>query len=517
MNAKIKQKLKQLPKNPGVYLHKSQSGEIIYVGKAAVLKNRVPQYFQESRPKDNKTMALVAEIDDFDWLETESEIDALFLESELIKRYMPRYNVLLRDDRSSTYIRIDMKSVWPTVTLTRNPGDDGAEYFGPFYNGFAIKRALRYLRRIFPFLTKPRRPGQSKLDEDLGLSPKFSEGSDEYKANLRKLISYIKGNRKKIMVEIEKEMLSQAKNQNFEQAAKLRNKLSVIKSLQNKVMFGDREFLNISKDQALVDLRDLFGLGKIPARIEGFDISHMSGKEVVASMVVFVNGVSSRADYRKFKVTEKNDDAGNIYETIFRRFSQKNIASWGKPDLIFIDGGKGQVDAAIKALKERQQKIPIVGIAKRDEEIIIHKQDSQINFDKILSFVDGHEPSVRVFDEGNFYALNLHAQQKNAGGHSKNLRHNDVQNLYSDVILLFQRVRDESHRFAINYHTALKRSRTTSSSLDSVPGIGPVTRKKILKEFGSTAEVFRRPKADLIQLIGKEKAEAVWQNLGGKK
>ena len=142
MNQALQTKLKTLPRTPGVYFHKSASGEVIYVGKAAVLKNRVRQYFQDSRGRDNKTMALVAEI----------FVDALFLESEMIKRYMPRYNVLLRDDKSQMYVRIDMKSDWPTVSFTRNPADDGADYFGPFYNGFALKKALRYLRRIFPYL-----------------------------------------------------------------------------------------------------------------------------------------------------------------------------------------------------------------------------------------------------------------------------------------------------------------------------------------------------------------------------
>ncbi len=166
MNAALRTKLKTLPRSPGVYFHKSASGEVIYVGKAAVLRNRVRQYFQDSRGRDNKTMALVAEIHDTDWIETESEVDALFLESEMIKRYMPRYNVLLRDDKSQTFVRINMKSQWPVVSFTRNPADDGADYYGPFYNGFARKKALRYLRPIFPYQTHERRPGQSKLDED---------------------------------------------------------------------------------------------------------------------------------------------------------------------------------------------------------------------------------------------------------------------------------------------------------------------------------------------------------------
>ncbi|MEI6851012.1 MAG: GIY-YIG nuclease family protein, partial [Candidatus Saccharibacteria bacterium] len=155
MNKVLELKLKNLPSSSGVYFHKNKSGEIIYVGKAAVLKNRVKQYFQNSKYMDIKTKALVLEIFDTDWVETDSEIDALFLEAEMVKRYMPKYNILLRDDRSLIFIRIDMKSEWPFVSFTRSPADDGADYFGPYYNGFAVKKALRFLRRIFPYYTKP--------------------------------------------------------------------------------------------------------------------------------------------------------------------------------------------------------------------------------------------------------------------------------------------------------------------------------------------------------------------------
>ena len=151
MKTKLDEKLQNIPITAGVYFHKDSSGQIIYIGKAAVLKNRIKQYFRSSRDMDVKTKALVAEIADIDWVETDSEIDALFLEAEMVKRYMPRYNILLRDDKSLIFVRIDMKSDWPYVSFTRNPADDGAEYFGPYYNGFAVKKALRYLRRVFPY------------------------------------------------------------------------------------------------------------------------------------------------------------------------------------------------------------------------------------------------------------------------------------------------------------------------------------------------------------------------------
>ena len=502
MNIKLQEKLKTLPRSPGVYFHKSTNGEIIYIGKAAVLKNRVRQYFQDSRGKDNKTMALVSEIADTDWIEVESEVDALFLESEMVKRYMPRYNVLLRDDKSQSYVRIDMKSEWPTVTFTRNPVDDGAEYYGPFYNGFALKKAVRHLRRIFPYLSRERRPGQSRLDEDLGLSPKISDGSDAYKANLRKLISYIKGNRKALTAELERDMKSTARLHNFEAAADLRNKLHAMQELQRRVMFGDREFLDISKDQALADLTELLGLETIPARIEGYDISHMGGRNVVASMVVFSNGVSDRAEYRKFKTSEKNDDTGNIYETLLRRFSERNNKRWSAPDLLLIDGGKAQLQAAIKARNERNSTVPIIGIAKREEEIIIHKEQSQVNLALILSLQEHPVPGVGIHEENDFITVNLHIGKRNASSHSRNLRGGDAPSRYDDVIKLFQRIRDEAHRFAISYHTTLKRQSGTQNILETIPGIGPKTRAKLLKKFGSVRGIAKASDDTLIATVG---------------
>ena len=521
MNQALQAKLKTLPRTPGVYFHKSASGEVIYVGKAAVLKNRVRQYFQDSRGRDNKTMALVAEIFDTDWIETESEVDALFLESEMIKRYMPRYNVLLRDDKSQMYVRIDMKNDWPTVSFTRNPADDGADYFGPFYNGFALKKALRYLRRIFPYLTRQRRPGQSKLDEDLGLSPKISDGSDAYKAGLRKLISYIKGNRKAIAVELERDMKTAAGLHDFERAASLRNKLHAMQELQRRVMFGDKEFLDISKDKALADLAKLLGLRNIPVRIEGYDISHMNGRQVVASMVVFTNGASDRAEYRKFKVGEKNDDTGNMYEVIFRRLGERNIKSWGRPDLLLIDGGKGQLSAAIKARDERGIKLPIISIAKREEEIIIHKTGSQIDVARIEELQKSIHQDVSIHEDNDVYVVNLHPTQRNAGSHSKNLRGSAIDDGSSrdnftkssiattDIVKLFQRIRDESHRFAVSYHTALKRQNQTKNQLEKIPGIGPKTRAKLLRKFGSVKKIIEADYVELQAEVGAKKADLI--------
>ena len=511
MNKLLEAKLKTLPSSPGVYFHKSASGEIIYVGKAAILKNRVRQYFQSQRDMDVKTRALVAEIEDTDWTETESEIDALFLESEMVKRYMPRFNILLRDDKSQMYVRIDMNNEWPYVCFTRNPADDGASYFGPYYNGFAIKKALRYLRRVFPYYTKPRKAGdRADLDAHIGLSPRTDISSQEYKATLKKLIRYFEGGRKSLAKEIEKEMQQAAKLQDFETAAKLRNRLNDLRELQRKIMFGDREFLDISKDKALSDLVTLLGLPKIPARIEGYDISHMGGVNVVASMVVFSNGVSNRSEYRKFKTKiEQNNDTANMKETIHRRFSEKNISAWGMPDLVLIDGGKGQLDAAIKAMQERNVQVPVISIAKREEEILVHYANSHIDTTVLEGLLKNPGQHEYVERSGEYYVVNLHPGQLNASSHSRNLRGAPMTNAHSDVVKLFQRIRDESHRFAVSYHTVLKRQKQTASDLEEIPGIGPATRRKLIRTFGSLRALKAAAPEQIESAIGKAKADKI--------
>lgn len=487
MNKALEAKLKTLPRSPGVYFHKSKTGEIIYVGKAAVLKNRVRQYFQSMRDMDVKTRALVAEIEDTDWVETESEIDALFLEGEMVKRYMPRFNILLRDDKSQLFIRISMRDEVPYVCFTRNPADDGAEYFGPYFNGLAVRKALRYLRKVFPYYTKPPGSGRPDLDYHLGLSPGVESGkatSAEYKASLRKLIRYLKGDRATLANEIERDMKTAAKLHDFETAASLRNKLRNLKELQRRIMFGDKEFLDISKDKALGDLVELLGLKKIPSRIEGYDISHMSGTNVVASMVVFSNGVSDRANYRKFKTRlEHNNDFYNMHETLTRRLSDKNITAWGCPDLVLIDGGKGQLDAALKARREREKDtIPFIGIAKREEQIVIHHEHSGVILNKQkLEALKGYATTT-----SDFTLINLPH-----GSH---------------IVKLIQRIRDESHRFAVSYHTILKRQRQTASILEEVPGIGPTTRKKLITTFGSLRAVQAASDTDITKAIGPSKA-----------
>lgn len=498
MTSKLERKLAELPKQPGVYFHKDKAGKIIYVGKAAVLRNRVRQYFQKSRGRDPKTEALVAEIADIDWQVVDSEVEALFLEGELIRRYMPRYNILLRDDKALSYIRIDYNSGYPTVSTTRRPLDDGARYFGPYFSTIGVRQSLKLLRRIFPYATR-RIGGQKRatLHYHLGLDPGLEEGKtslEDYRANLRKLMAVIQGKRKNIEKELERDMKRASKASDFEKAAKLRNQLFALQNLNRQVVFSDKEFLDISKDHALNELVNMLSIDKFPQRIEGYDISHQQGSDVVASMVVFTNGVSNKSEYRKFKTRQnRNDDFYNMHETIKRRLAAKNIKAWGKPDLVLIDGGKGQLDAAIRARHEAGcEKIPFIGLAKREEQVVTQNKKSNVT----LNMSSIQQLGGFVTESQDFTLINL--------PHNTNL------------VKLLQRIRDESHRFAVSYHSTLKTKRQTASLLDDIPGIGPATRKKLLRAFGSMRGIAQTNEDELGKIVGPAKARTIQRHTDHK-
>lgn len=494
MTDKLAAKLKELPKTPGVYFHKNKKGDIIYIGKAAVLRNRVRQYFQKSRTRDPKTDALVAEIADVDWIELETELDALFVEAEYIRRYLPPYNILLRDDKSMSYVRINYDDPHPTVSFTRRPLDDGARYFGPYFSLYAVRRALKYLRRIFPYSTHTGVvPKRACLQYHLGLCPGLEADKtrlQDYRISLKKLIQYLKGERTAVIKQIEKEMKTAAKQHDFETAAAARNQLFALKGLTRQIVFSDREFLDMSKDEGLSGLSELLGLAEIPRRIEGYDISHMQGTDNVASMVVFVSGVPDKASYRKFKLRiPGNNDFAHMEEAIARRLNEKHRQDWGMPDLLLIDGGKGQLSAAIKARDACGVMIPMIGLAKREEEIVVHNEKSGVTVNRAML----HKLGAVVSESGEFGVILL----------PKN----------SHIVKLLQRIRDESHRFAVSYHSVLKRQRQTASLLDEIPTIGPATRKKLLKTFGSMRGLLQARDFEIEKTIGEKKAAILQQYL----
>lgn len=327
----------------------------------------------------------------------------------------------------------------------------------------------------------------------------------------------MQGGRKALAREIEKDMKVAARLHDFENAALLRNRLRDLNELQRRIMFGDKEFLDISKDHALSDLQRLLGLSGIPKRIEGFDISHMGGTNVVASMVVFSNGVSDRGEYRKFKTRiEHNNDFYNMNETILRRFGEKNIKAWGLPDLVLIDGGKGQLDAAIQARDEAAlriaetkyatliEKIPFIGLAKREEQIVAKNPVAfQVPATEKATRKDSSQVSIDG-DEIERLEGRLEATKEFV---LISLPHG------SHVVKLLQRIRDESHRFAVSYHSVLKRQKQTASALEEIPGVGPVTRKKLIRHFGSLRAITQANEAELAEVVGASKAKLVKQML----
>ena len=472
MTEQLQAKLKTLPAEPGVYFHRDAKGKIIYIGKAAVLKNRVMSYFQ-NKHRDPKTRLLVADIADTEWITVGSEVEALFLESEFIKRYKPKYNIDLKDDKNFVYIKISADE-YPVISYVRRPMDDKSRYYGPFTSSDAVRRAMRMLRKVFPYVTHQNWPGRGCLQYHLGLCPGPEEGAItpvEYRKSVRRLEMYLRGEQTKLMTSIQTDMQRASKKQDYESAARLRNQLTDLKSFGKQMVFGDTEAFDLSRDQALMGLAERLGLPGAPRRIEAYDISHLGGVDNVASMVVFTDGVPNRDDYRRFKMNlTGNDDYAHMREVIARRFGPKHATEWPKPDLLLIDGGQPQLSAALGVLDGLGLDIPAIGLAKREEEII-----RRIAVDHYESILMPHT---------------------------------------SHVLQLLQRVRDEAHRFAITYQTILRGKRQTSSLLDEIPGVGPATRKQLIRKFGSVRGVRLATADELAATIGPVKAATVREYLG---
>jgi excinuclease ABC subunit C len=483
--------LSHLPNKPGVYLHKNSTGEIIYVGKAKNLKQRVNQYWQKSTHQSSfKTALLAAESIQVDYIETLSEVDALFLESELIKRYQPKFNIELKDDKSATYVRISLQDPIPNVSFTRIPSQDGATYIGPFYSAGPVYQAMRTLRRVFPYSTHKQIPKKACIDCQMNLCPGPETDQfniKKYRSNLKKLIQVLKGERSSVAAKLTSQMNLAAKAQNFERAALLRNKLNVLNRL-SRIQLKDSEV--IGADQALTDLQKLLGLSQKPTHIEGFDISHMSGKDVVASQVVFKNGASSKVDYRNYKISvQQNNDFESMADVISRRLSQKNIKDWGLPNLILIDGGKGQLQSAQSAQTSQNQQIAMFGLAKQFEQLIVLKDDPSIK----LNLTFGAQSNRIISSEGSFWVVSF--------------------NKKDPIRMLLERIRNEAHRFAVRYHTSLKGKSVKSSELTNITGIGSKTAQKLIISFGSVARVKQASAQQLASVVGNITAKKIYQQL----
>jgi len=473
MNKNIVQKVKQLPQNPGVYIFRDQNRKVIYVGKAIKLKNRVSSYFQD-RGHDVKTRRLVAKIVDMEYLTCNSEIEALIIESELIKRYKPKYNIEWKDDKNYSYIKITNEE-YPRVFVVRDTNDASSQYFGPYIDTPALKKSLKILRKIFPFCTCSKPPNQVCLYYHLhlchGRGDKY-QSSTEYKKTINQLIKYLGGNRNKVILELTREMKAASKNQEFEQAAALRDKLNHLDNL--RFIPIEEQKRDANQDQALKSLQKILNLEKIPNRIECFDISNIYGYLPVGSMVVFSKGIPNKKDYRRFEVktVKKIDDFAMLKETIGRRLANLDSGkddSFNKvPDVIIIDGGKGQLSTIIHSYQTKYPFIKFVSLAKKYEEIFMvrNKEIEQI-------------PPI-----------------------------ND-----SSTLFLLQRIRDEAHRFAITYHRNLRSKEITTSILDSISGIGPKSKKELIKNFGTIEDIRKASITEISKIVGQRKAQRLKEEL----
>ncbi len=340
---------KNLPESPGVYLMKDARGRVLYIGKAANLRRRVASYFE--RPHDYKIDRLISQVKKIDYKKTDTAIEALILESQLIRKYKSPFNVKEKDDKSFLWVEITREK-FPRVLLSRGKGD-----FGPFTSASNIREALRIIRRIFPFSThssntigKFKRPC---FDCEIGLCPGTCIGSinrTEYLRNIKNIKLFFAGRKKQIIRLLSKEMKKVSKNLDFEKAEKLRRQIFALQHIQDVSLIGETEMRNEK-----LEMRG-------GVRIEGYDISNISGTSAVGAMVVFVGNKAANNEYRKFKIRTitKSDDVGMLKEILSRRFNNP----WQLPNLILIDGGRGQVNAAKSVLDEFGFKIPVLGIAK---------------------------------------------------------------------------------------------------------------------------------------------------------
>ncbi len=486
MNSKLKNKLKDLPTSAGVYFFYDATGKLIYVGKASILKRRVASYFHKQSNRDIKTKLLVSQIDRVDWLEANSEIEALFLEAEFIKRHQPIYNIRDKDDKNFIYIKIS-NDEFPIISYVRRPNDDKAKYYGPFISSYDVRSAMRYLRRIYPYYTSVKGyDRRSALEHQIGVAPKPGISKHEYRLIIRKLELILEGKTQTLISRLEKDIKGSARQRQFEQAAEQRNEYLALKALSQKVIFGAQETRDITVDQALSGLAERLELSGIPRRIEAYDISNLAGGDAVASMIVFTDGVPHQAQYKRFKMRVKGpDDFAMMRETLSRRFNSSHD-DWPKPDLILIDGGKGQLTSALLSMSEQKIDIPVFGLAKKREQIVRFMPIKNLT-QKPNQLKDGWE-----WQEGDFNIIELPKD--------------------SQVIALLQRIRDEAHRFAVSYHTTLRDKRTKSSVLDAIPGVGPVTRKRLIRAFGSVRGVRDASEQELAKVVGK-KAKVIKEHI----
>jgi excinuclease ABC subunit C len=450
----LKSKVRDLPDRPGVYLMKDRLGRIIYVGKAKSLKKRVSSYFQPGRARalrhQPKIRTLIEMITDFDIVEVRSEPEALLLEGKLLKQWRPKYNTDFIDDKRFLLVRLDLDAELPRFVLTRFKKDTRSRYFGPFAHSGLLRKTLATMRKKFGILladTTPRQisPGTWQLYDDVRAElygwPNVVT-AEEYRPRVAQACEFLDGKSREWLAALREEMMTRAARQEFEKAAELRDVVLALERTLARTRKFTRDFTQARPDEdALQQLQEALGLAAPPAHMECFDISHISGTFVVASMVHFAAGRPDKDQYRRFQIKSfiGNDDFKAMEEVVARRYRRLIAEQKPFPDLVVIDGGRGQVAAALKAFVGLDcMPPPMIGLAKKLETIIFPDQRAPLNLPL------GHP------------GLNL-----------------------------LQRLRDEAHRFANTYNADLRSRKIKESILDDFPGLGEKRKAALLAHFGS--------------------------------
>ncbi|CAN5327690.1 excinuclease ABC subunit UvrC [soil metagenome] len=427
---RLSEKARALPKSPGVYLMKDAKGRVIYVGKSSSLRERVCSYFQPSTKLESKKIGLVDQIVDFDVVEMETEVEALLAENRLIKDIQPRFNARLLDDKTFPYLMVTTGDEYPGVYVTREPQTKGVKLYGPFTSVWQLKDAVTHLQKAFKFRTchldiRQDDPGKRFFRPCLLHAIKQCTAPcadliprDAYADDVRRLVRFLDGDRKSILRELEKEMAAASEAKQYERAAKLRDELKALQSLGKRAIKGDEQFWQpeafvTSPKEGMAALQEALGLSEPPRIVEGIDIAHLQGGEMVGSKVCFIDGSPFKDGYRRYKIKhgQGNNDYLSIQEVVSRRYREAGASNELYPDVILIDGGLGQLHAALEVFKTMDVKPPmVISLAKKEE----------------LVYVQAKAEPIRL-------------SRNNLG------------------LKLLQYIRDEAHRFAQHYHHILRR------------------------------------------------------------
>ena len=409
----VKKKLKNIPKAPGIYMLKDSEGEVLYIGKAKDLSKRVASYFQEKSPRTALKMSLMEHVKDLDYIVTTSEEEALIYEANLVKEKKPKYNVELKDDKSFPLLKLTLNEKFPRLIITRKKVDDGSRYFGPYTRVKLLRSAVSIMKSIFPLRTCRRVPDRVCLSYHITqcLGPCVKKIDEkEYSEIVEQVILFLEGKKSRLLKELSQKMDEVAKEERFEDAAIIRNRIAALSEVPGKKMRDYSGWGDVA-----CKLKKLLRLPRLPLRIEAFDVSNIQGKEATGSMVYFSNGRPDKSLYRKFRIkdVEGIDDYAMIREIVRRRYKRLKKEESRFPDLVIIDGGKGHLKAAYDELvRLNLRHIPVVSIAKVEE---------------------------KIYMLGSRVALDI--------------------NRDSQLLYFIQEIRDEAHRFALKYHHKLRKKK----------------------------------------------------------